>query len=73
MASPHLGPDVDGTKHPHETRTNPAALTDPEAGDDNGQLAYSVERVERVYRKIDRRIIPGEFPTRQGKRTHELS
>ncbi|KAK8005439.1 hypothetical protein PG990_011476 [Apiospora arundinis] len=57
MASPHLGPDDDGTKHPHETRTNPAALTDPEAGED-GRVAYSVEQVEKVYRKIDRRIIP---------------
>ena len=62
MASPHLGPEDDGTKHPHETRTNPAALTDPEAGDD-GRVAYSIEQVEKVYQKIDRRIIPGESPT----------
>lgn len=50
-------------KVPHQSSADAAALAD----DDQGQSAdgrpapveYDVARVEKVYRKLDRRIIPG--------------
>lgn len=43
-------------------------------GHQDGEL-YSIERVEKVYRKIDRRIIPGECEPAYRKKTgkHELT
>ena len=70
MASPHPELDDDGGKRPHESQTGTAS-PDEEVGTAPGSPAeYDIERIEKVYRKLDLRIIPGKanLPSPSGLR-----
>lgn len=70
MAPPHPELEEDGGKRPHESQRGTAG-PDEEVGTAPGSPAeYDIERIEKVYRKLDLRIIPGktEMPLPSGLR-----